>query len=253
MIDIPENKIQERILSLISNNPGISLTKISEILKIPLSVIDRQLQDMRRKKLLLVDNHENFKRYYINNYQSGTLIKLRDQGTQEIQQKILELVTKNPGLHMSKIANIIGISNQLADYHIFRLEKENKIIGLKDGSGYYKRYYLPDTGITNFEKIILRMLRKKIPLEIVICLIKHDNMKHKEIKNHLKISSSLLSYHLSNLVKSGILSVNLHGTDKGYYIVNKREIIRIIKKYNVKIEINNRIEEFKDLWDNLNY
>ena len=57
MIDIPENKIQERILSLISNNPGISLTKISEILKIPLSVIDRQLQDMRRKKLLLVDNH----------------------------------------------------------------------------------------------------------------------------------------------------------------------------------------------------
>lgn len=249
----PDPEIQKKIYNLISMEPGISLTKTAEKLQMPVSIIRYHLQDMERKKLLFVVKEGDYKKYYLYNQYAESNLKLRDQSTREIRQKILELIMQNPGLHLSKIADILEISFQLTDYHLLQLEKENEILGIKDSHGYYKRYYLPDSGVTSFEKTVLGMLRKKIPFEIILYLLKNLNVRHKDIMHHLKISSSRLSYHLTNLVNSNIIEVQFRGSEKGYSLKNRKELISIIKRYNITIEMDHAIEDFKDIWDDLKY
>ena len=55
------------------------------------------------------------------------------------------------------------------------------------------------------------------------------------------------------MVESGIIEVQPHGKEKGYTLKNRDEIIRILKKHELHIELHFTIDSFKDLWDNLNY
>ena len=64
----------------------------------------------------------------------------------------------------------------------------------------------------------------------------------------LNIAPSTLSYHLKKLVKIGIVSQKSFGSDKGYSIINREELIRFLiqyKPYSV-------IDGFADIWSDLN-
>jgi len=179
--------------------------------------------------------------------------KTRDTRTQEIRKHICELVTQSPGLHLSKIAAMLDMSIQLTDYHLRYLEKRGDIVVIKDERGYFKRYYVAESGVGIREKQVLEVLRKKIPLKIVLYLLQHRALKHKQILQRLEISSSTLSYHLTTLVESGIVEVHPHGKEKGYTLTNRGDIIRILKKHELHIEIHLIIESFKELWEDLKY
>ena len=133
------------------------------------------------------------------------------------------------------------------------MEQEGVISVVRDDKGYYKRYYLADVGLKSDEKQILELLRKKILLKIVMLLLKNSTMQHKQILEYFDISSSTLSYHLTKLVENGIVDVHPHGREKGYSLKNREEIIRILKKYELNIELNLTVEGFKDMWDDLSY
>ena len=90
-------------------------------------------------------------------------------------------------------------------------------------------------------------------MEIISSLLKHPVLKHKEIAEHLPIASSTISYHLSILVDNGVLDVRSRGKEKGYFLKDRDEIIRILKKYELHIELHLAVEGFKDAWKDLNY
>lgn len=244
-----EKTIQRKIYELIKKNPGIYLTKIVELLNIKITDVNFWLQDMEEKNFIHSTNEEGYKRYFI----KIKNVQNRDQRTLEMRNEIYQLVEKNPGLYLTKIAEMLHLSVQLADYHLLQMERSKEIIAVKNKGEYYRRYYTVYQHIQNDELKILYLLGNKISLEIVLYLIKHHTLRQKELAEYIGISRSRLSYHLMNLQEGGIVNVCSHGEAKGYTLVNIEFIVTLLKKYRIKLEFNSAIDEFVDIWRDFFY
>ncbi|MCX6665603.1 MAG: ArsR family transcriptional regulator [Euryarchaeota archaeon] len=164
----------------------------------------------------------------------------------EIRRSIYNLVEKNQGLHASKIAEILSLSGQLADYHLMYMERNGIIVSIKEEG--YRRYYTQGMmGIRDRKRIAI--LRRETPLKIVLFLLDHPNSFFKEILEHVTIVKSTLSYHLEKLVLCGVISVVPAGNEKRYTVVNERELVDLLIRY----KPYSRIESLKDSWVDLKW
>lgn len=162
----------------------------------------------------------------------------------ETRRDIYNLIEKNPGLHLSKIANLLSMRTSHVEYHLLFLEK-NELIKSEKEKG-YKRYFIKgQVGVRDKRYFI--MLRQKTVLHILLVLLKNEGMKHKEILDEVDVSASTLSYHLKKLVKKDLLYVKRYGDDKGYYVYNPDEVITFLIKY----KPYSVIDGFTDLWKDL--
>jgi predicted transcriptional regulator len=195
------------------------------------------------KEEILALHEDGCIRYYI----TGSWTDSQDRRATKTRRKIYNLISLNPGLHLSKIAEILDMRISLAEYHLLQMEKSNVITAIRDDSGYFKRFYIKDSDIGIKEKKILSLLRQELLLKIVLFLYKNPNAKHKEISECLKIVPSTLSYHLGRLEENDIVDVTPYGKEKGYLLKNEKEIIWVVRKY--KLEL--LLERFKDMWEDL--
>jgi len=163
----------------------------------------------------------------------------------ETRRKIYELIMKNPGLHQTKIAQMLGMKKSHAEYHLNYLERNNAIQTTVEPG--FKRYYVEDVNLGVDEKEILAFLRFDIPKKILLFLLRNPSAQHKEILEKMDIAPSTLSYHLTKLVKKGILSVVRYGEEKGYRIQNKRQVLKLLVSY----EFEGVVDSFKDIWDEI--
>ena len=234
---------REKIRDLIRKNPGSHISKIAELLNMRISEVECYLFELEKNKIITALQDAGLKRYYM-----GAPTQETPEGEgEETWKRIYDLISENPGLHLSKIAELLKMSKPLAEYHLLRMEKDDKITVIKEKG--YKRYYIRSEQIGPKEKEILSLLRKETLLKIVLFLASHPNAKHSEILKQLDIAPSTLSYHLNNLLKHGIISVQRYGGEKGYNIKNKKELVDFVLKYRLHIVV----EGFKDLWDEMNY
>jgi len=162
----------------------------------------------------------------------------------ETRRKIYDLINQNPGIHLSKISQILKMRTSLVEYHLLFLEK-HEIISSDKETG-YKRYYLKgQIGVK--DKRYLFILRQKTVLEIILLLLKNDVSPHKVILENVNVSPSTLSYHLNKLIKKDIIELNRYGENKGYKIKNRDEIVSILIQYKpYKI-----LDGFEDIWADL--
>ncbi len=236
-----ELEMKRKIYKLIAKTPGLHISKITELLNIKLSIVEHHLQQMEKDELISSITEKGYKRYYIIEIKHG----IRDKRILETRRKIYNLIADNPGLHLSKIAELLNIRLSHAEYHLQHMEKNESISIIREKG--YKRYYLGDNKVSREDKKLISLFRQELPLEIVIFLIKHPNSKHKEIADHLGLSASALSYHLNKLVKKGIVGEPVSGEIKGYYIINKKDINAILRKYKLQKIINQFTETWEDL------
>jgi predicted transcriptional regulator len=234
-----------KIFDLIRKNPGIDANQIAEELRMSLSYIENCLQTMKEKGEITSSYEGEFERYYI----SKTSIESNsDRRTEDTRISLYIIISKNPGLHLSRIAEMLNMSTSLAEYHLSYMEKKDFIISLKDEKGYFKRYYVKEGDVGAEDKKILALLRQEILLKIVFLFIKNESLKHKEILEKVEMAPSTLSYHLSKLVESGIIDIISYGAERGYRLKNEKEIIWIIRRY----QLFKLIKGFKDAWKDFN-
>jgi len=162
----------------------------------------------------------------------------------ETRRKIYDIISKNPGLHLSKIANLLSMRISHVEYHVNYLEK-HEIITIEKSTG-YKRFYIKGT-IGVQDKRYLSILRQKTILHIVLFLLKSDTVQHKDILENVAVSPSTLSYHLKKLVKYNIIDVQRYGENKGYELKNREEIIAWLIQY----KPFDLYEGFVDVWTDL--
>ncbi|MCX6666359.1 MAG: winged helix-turn-helix transcriptional regulator [Euryarchaeota archaeon] len=248
MSEFLDQQILRRIYSILLHNPGIHLSKIAELANVNISEVERYLLYLENKGIIGCTKEEGYVRYHLEERR----INPRDKRRMERKKRLYDLIMQNPGLHLTKIAELLGMSLPLAEYHLRQMERNKEITWVKDTKGYYKTYYTVTGGIKNQDTKILEALRRKTPLKIVLYLIKQPNLKHKDFLDRLGVSSSTLSYHLTELVKNDIVDVQPYGKEKGYTLKNREEIIRIIQKYNLHVELHLALEGIKEMWDDLN-
>ncbi len=160
------------------------------------------------------------------------------------RRKIYEVVLKNQGLHLSKIAELLDMHISLVEYHLLFLEKSGIVYSEKTSG--FTRYYTK-TGIGDSDKQKLSILRQEIPLRIILYLLKTTNAPHKDILLICDVAPSTLSYHLKKLVKHGIVTMTSYGKERGYAIADKEELIRLLVQY----KPYSVLESFQKIWDDL--
>jgi len=162
----------------------------------------------------------------------------------ESRRKIYDTIKKNPGLHLSKIADLLQMRISHVEYHVHYLEKHD--IVTTDRSTGYLRFYIKGTiGIQ--DKRYLSILRQKTLLRIVIFLLKKEPVKRNDILENVTVSNSTLSYHLKKLVKNNIIEIQGQGENKGYQLKNKEEIIKWLIQY----KPFDLYEGFENVWTDL--
>ena len=162
----------------------------------------------------------------------------------ETRREIFSLIKNHPGLHLSKISELLNMRVSLVEYHLLTMEKNEVISSIKETG--FKRYYIKDE-IGAQDKKVLSILRQEKPLKIILFLLKNPNSRHKEILQNFEMAPSTLSYYLKKIVKKGIISVDTYGDEKGYSVVNEKRITRVLilyKPYAV-------LDSFKDIWKDL--
>ena len=103
MSEFLKNEDQRKIYDLIHYNPGLHLSRIAELLDMKISEVQFHLQYFEKKRKIIVTKETGIKRYYVDD----SRVRKRDKRTLEIRGKIYDLISQNPGLYLSKIAEII--------------------------------------------------------------------------------------------------------------------------------------------------
>ena len=144
------------------------------------------------------------------------------------RRKIYEEIVMNPGLHFRELQKRLEMPTGMLEYHLNVLEKEGVVVAKMDGK--YKRYFA-NTFMTRDERKVMGNLRSKIQRKIVIFLLENGKSRHSDIAEHVNISPSTLSYHISKLVKSGIVAKESEGREVYYFVVDPERVSAIIVKY----------------------
>ncbi len=152
----------------------------------------------------------------------------------ETRRELFQLIQSNLGLHMREIARRTDMQLSLVEYHLRSLEENELVYAIKEGG--YNRYYvdddLPEAGgggrLDSSQKRKLHLLRQNIPLRVVCVLLDNPKAKHKELHECVEVSASTLSYHLTRMVKAEILIKVRRGKDKGYRLMDRKEVLYIL-------------------------
>lgn len=159
----------------------------------------------------------------------------------ETRRNIYNLLQKNPGLHLSKIAKTLQLRISLVEYHLRYLEKHN--IVQSDTQTGFARYFLIGEA-TPILKRNFSLLRQETLLKIVLLLLKKESAHHKEILEYLDIAPSTLSYHLKRLIKHKIIEIHYQGSGRQYQIKNADDLVPWLIKY----KPYNLLDGFTDIW-----
>jgi predicted transcriptional regulator len=236
-------ELAQQILDCLTKYPGLHLSKIAEVLELKISVVEWYLVTLMEQEQIYSTKEEGFIRYFVKE-RSEDLIE--DRRTHTTRQQLMTLITQNPGLHQSKIGQMLNMSKQLAEYHLNYLEKNGLIRSVKEDGGHYKRFYITADDVGLRERRIIELLRQPPLFRIVSALLKHSQMIHKDLSKQLDIPLSTLSYHLKKLSDEGVVQVVPYGKEHGYSLVNQKEILHIIRKYNIDRTFDNIHELWKD-------
>ena len=150
----------------------------------------------------------------------------------ETSERILQFIQNNPGCHLRKIREMIGISQGTVQYHTDRLEKMGRITSTR--SGFYK-YYFPVGIIQNNEKEILQILRQETARQILMFIVERQAPTQTDIVNSVGISASSVSWHMRRLIEFRLVEEIKEGKYKRYQLqdrkVSSKYITALMRNY----------------------
>jgi predicted transcriptional regulator len=146
-------------------------------------------------------------------------VHVEDGKSGETSKRILQFIQNNPGCHLRKIREMIGISQGTVQYHTDRLEKMGRITSTR--SGLY-RHYFPVGIFQNNEKEILQILRQETTRQILMFIVERQAPTQTDIVNSVGISASSVNWHMRRLFESRLVEEIKEGKHKRYQLQDRR-------------------------------
>ena len=136
----------------------------------------------------------------------------------ETSERILHFVQNNPGCHLRKVKEMIGISQGTVQYHTDRLEKMGRITSTR--SGLYKHYF-PVGVFQNNEKEILQVLSQETARRILMFIVEEQAPTQTDIVNSIGISASSVNWHVRRLIQCSLIEEIREAKYKRYQLHNR--------------------------------
>ncbi len=126
--------------------------------------------------------------------------------------RVYQYIELNPGEHYNSIKKALGLNNGALTYHLYVLEKVEKIKSRQDGI--YKRFYSYTTTVPQNNGGVLTEVQKRI----VDSIRDLPSVTQKELASVLGLRQSTLSYQLTKLESKGIISSTRKGKNTCYHL-----------------------------------
>lgn len=141
------------------------------------------------------------------------------------RKRIFDFVSSSPGCHLRELQRRLGIPLGTLEYHLKYLV-DREYLSIRDEGG-YKRYY-PVGTMRSVDKNILSLLRQDIPRRLVMHLLLHPNSKFGDLAERFDVAPSTLSFHVTKLLKAGIVSKTRLGRETTYTVENEHEVAMVL-------------------------
>jgi DNA-binding transcriptional ArsR family regulator len=141
------------------------------------------------------------------------------------RKHIYDFVSSSPGCHLRELQRRLGIPLGTLEYHLKYLV-DREYLSIRDEGG-YKRYY-PVGTMRSVDKNILSLLRQDIPRRLVMHLLLHPNSKFGDLAERFDVAPSTLSFHVTKLLKAGIVSKTRQGRETTYKVENEHEVAMVL-------------------------
>ena len=158
-----------------------------------------------------------------------------------VRRRILGLVRQYPGIHLRELAREADISEQLASYHVERLE----VAGLTKSrveDGYRRIHAAEGPAPTAEERKVLHQLRQPVPLQLVFLLLEEGSASNRDAAERLDVARSTVSYHAGRLRDAGLLTQH---DDGRYVLVDAERVEHALLRWEPAPALAAR---FADLW-----
>ena len=156
-------------------------------------------------------------------------------GNKEDQRnKLIELLSRNPGLHFRAIQRETEMAVGQLEYHLYQLEKNGKISSKRDGR--YKRYFVSENTSALENKIAYHMRNKK-SRDIIFRLLRTSHEEEEQLRKKVRLNQEEFDMTVKALIDDMILRLD----DSEIYIVSPDLIKNTIKK--VKTSFLNELAE----------
>ena len=136
---------------------------------------------------------------------------------------LLKYIKNSPGIRYRELMKATGFPNGVAQYHLNILEK-SKRVKVSRHYGKTTRYY--PLSISAKESRIIEHIRHTTRRKIILFLLRHEHSLFADIKRNIRRVPSTVSWHLSRLKESRVISIN-HQT---YRLRNRSLVINLMKK-----------------------
>jgi predicted transcriptional regulator len=117
----------------------------------------------------------------------------------------------------------------VAQYHLYNLEKEKRILSRR--RGLYKLFYAGLIFGEN-QEAILEILSRETDRDLLLYIMENPGTNQTLISQYARISASSVNWHMKRMVDSGLISMKHEGQFVRYDIAADRdEILRLVRSY----------------------
>lgn len=157
----------------------------------------------------------------------------RKGGDSTTREKILDYVGKHPGSHLRQIKRELDLAMGVTQYHLYALEKEQKILSRR--RGLYKRFY-PSLTFGAYQQEILGVLSQETERDLLLYLVKVPLSTQKELAEYAQLSAGTINWHMKRLIDASLVVIAREGQFVRYSSkVRGEEIIKLLKGYHPAI------------------
>jgi DNA-binding transcriptional ArsR family regulator len=159
----------------------------------------------------------------------------------DVRTSLYVMVQDYPGLHVRELSRRLGTPVRMVEYHAAALLDSGILEDRREGT--YQRLFpsRQELPLTNRERDALGVLRKPVPLSIVLALLDAPlGLSHTELCRRTGASKANLSHHLKDLV-----DLRLVRHDNDYRLSDLEGTRNLLRDHKPVPDLRTR---FADLW-----
>ena len=151
---------------------------------------------------------------------------MHNQGS--LRDFIEQIISENPGIHFREIQRKSGAAVGQVEYHIYQLERMEKISIKKDGK--LKRYFLLNNTGFNDRKI-LYFLRNKFSRDIIFYLLENESAELSMFLSGRKSKQENTRQVISDMINQGIIHTESKSSTNYLFLTDPENTMLMLKKF----------------------
>lgn len=141
--------------------------------------------------------------------------------SESFRDRLLNIITENPGLHFRELQRRTGSAVGQLDYHLYQLERKGEIYSVKDR---HVLRFFSSTSDTMLERKIALHMRNNVSKEIILRTAVAGEKELTDLQE-------MVMQSLEGMMRDGILLYEVSGGKALVTLENRETVVRFLKKY----------------------